>query len=202
MRTFSLVIHAFLAVTLALTTFAATPVRAADAEDPAPSAARAASNDPAAFRPVFALTISPLHLVFPIVELTGELRVDDHVGVAVIGGVGKYTDKNRDLSATVFEAGAQFRYYAVGDFRHGMQLGAELLYLHLSTDQFTASGQGLAMGPFIGYKYTANVGFTFDAQLGAEYVGARATASNGSSSGSASNSAWIPLLNLNVGWSF
>ena len=150
-------------------------------------------------RRVFSLTISPLHLVLPVVELTGEARAHDKIGVALIGGGGRYTDPNvAGISARVWEAGGQVRVYVIGDFRHGMQLGGELLYLHLDDPHLTATGEGLAIGPFVGYKIMTDVGFTFDAQVGFEYITARAQAS-----GSTNNDkSIIPLLNLNVGWSF
>jgi hypothetical protein len=149
-------------------------------------------------RRVFSLTISPLHLILTVVELTGEARVHDKVGLAVIGGAGKFRDSLVGVSATVIEAGAQVRYYVVGDFRHGMQLGAELLYLHLDFSDSVATGEALAIGPFIGYKVIADAGFTFDVQLGFEHASVR------DSSGSPSNRdlKYIPLLNLNIGRSF
>ncbi len=152
----------------------------------------------------FSLTFSPIHLFFPVLELTGEFRISDKVSVAAIVGVGSYSETVNfiKVSATVFEAGAHLRYYVVGDFRHGMQIGAELLYLHLSDPNLSAKGEGLAIGPFVGYKYTADVGFTFDCQLGIEHVGVRASASSGTSSASNSDSSVIPLLNINIGWSF
>jgi len=150
-------------------------------------------------RRVFSLTVSPIHLTLPVVELTAEARVHDKIGIAVIGGAGKYSDPNvSGISATVFEAGAQIRYYVIGDFRHGMQLGGELLYLHLYDDRVAISGEGLAVGPFIGYKIMIDAGFTFDAQVGFERITARADG-NGST---ANDKTIIPLLNLNVGWSF
>jgi hypothetical protein len=150
-------------------------------------------------RRVFSLTISPLHLVLPVVELTGEVRVHDKIGIAVIGGAGKYTDPNvSGISAKVYELGGQVRAYVIGDFRHGMQIGGEILYLHLSDSRLSATGEGVAIGPFVGYKLTIDAGFTFDAQLGVEHVSAQA--SNGTDT--ANNKTFIPLLNLNVGWSF
>lgn len=41
--------------------------------------------------PSMSLTFSPLHLVLPILELTGEYRVNPKLGVAVILGGGKVT---------------------------------------------------------------------------------------------------------------
>jgi hypothetical protein len=143
--------------------------------------------------------MSPLHLVIgPIVELTGEARVHDRVGLAAIGGVGKYSDRSAGVSAAVYEAGAQVRVYAVGDFRHGMQIGAELLYLHLADAALSATGEGVAVGPFLGYKIMVDAGFTFDAQIGFQRVSAQAQSGTSTNS----NRDYIPLLNLNVGWSF
>jgi hypothetical protein len=67
----------------------------------------------------------------------------------------------------------------------------------------SASADGLAMGPFIGYKFMLDVGFTGFIQVGGEYITARGSAhdSEGQSAES-SGSKWIPLLNLNLGWSF
>jgi hypothetical protein len=67
----------------------------------------------------------------------------------------------------------------------------------------TGVGEGFAVGPLVGYKLVTSGGFTFLAQGGIEYVAVRAEASNTSgSSASKSDSRLIPLLNLNLGWSF
>lgn len=147
---------------------------------------------------VFSLTISPLHFFLPVVELTAELRAHDKVGVALVGGAGKITDKTANISATAYEVGGQLRFYALGDFRHGMMVGAEALYAHLSDSNVSLTGQGLAVGPFLGYKVISDPGFTFDTQLGAQYMAVRAT--DGVSA--ASDDQFIVLLNLNIGWSF
>ena len=159
---------------------------------------------PVAYQPpphphrVFSLTISPIHLTFPVVELTAEIRAHDKLGVALIGGAGRVKDRASNITAAVYEVGAQLRFYPVGDFRHGMQLGAELIYLHASESNLSLSGQGVAVGPFIGYKVIADAGFTFDVQMGGEYVGFRAT--DGVATADAHEI--ILLLNLNAGWSF
>ena len=159
----------------------------------------------------FGITFSPIHLVLPMAELTGEYRATDKIGVAVVLGVGRMKVKTNTLAGTVedsftaLEGGAQFRYYLFGSFIHGMQLGAEALWLYVDRDKnssLSASGEGLAIGPFVGYKIATNIGFTFDTQLGVEYLTARSKASDTVTSASANDSAFIPLLNINVGWSF
>ncbi len=163
---------------------------------------------------LMSITFSPLHLLLPMVEITGEFKAHDKMGVALVGGYGSATthsDLTGDVTFNVWEAGAQFRYYLLGDFDNGMQLGAEAMYIGVSNDNiqtssgtFSGSGQGLALGPFIGYKFAADFGFTFDGQLGIEGEGIGASAKHVQSGASESKSGvnWGPLLNLNIGWSF
>jgi predicted RNA-binding protein with PUA-like domain len=44
----------------------------------------------------------------------------------------------------VYEVGSQLRYYVTGNFRRGMHVGAEILYLHVngSLDSVTGVAQG------------------------------------------------------------
>jgi hypothetical protein len=58
------------------------------------------------------------------------------------------------------------------------------------------------VGPFVGYKVTADVGLTFDAQLGFQVIAVSAEAVSGGQTASGEQSSVIPLLNLNVGWAF
>lgn len=146
------------------------------------------------------VTISPFLLIFPIVEVTAEFKTDPKVGFAGIAGIGSIFD------VSVYEIGGQYNYYVLGDFRHGMQLGGEAKYMHMSVsdDNSNAEGTGniISAGPYVGYKYAAHFGFTFHLQ-GGYSVGAgtvKVTDSNGS--GGTSLSAAGPILNINAGWSF
>lgn len=143
---------------------------------------------------VLSFTLSPLRAIVGIGELTGELRVADRGGVAVIGGGGAVEGN------PVWEAGAQGRYYAVGSFEHGMELGGQLRY-----DGTTAKADGerlvsstFSLGPFLGYKYVAPFGLTFDGHVGAAYVVVVADMGDETVSGST----LLPLVNAQVGWSF
>lgn len=144
------------------------------------------------------ITFSPIHLTLPVFEVTGEYRLQDKMGVAAIGGGGSVD------GTTIIEAGAQFRYYVLGSFIHGAQVGAEAIFVHAdaSDSNIEVTGQGFGLGPFVGYKIATNLGLTFDAQVGAQYVIATADASSGSAQASADDSDVIVLLNLNLGWSF
>lgn len=155
--------------------------------------------------PAASLTISPIHLLMPVFELTAEFRGSEHLGLAVVGGAGSIKAADLDTRFGVYEVGGQVRYYLTGDFRRGLELGAELIYLHVSGSLGDVSGvgEGIGVGPFLGYKLGTMAGFVFDAQLGAERVGIAASSHDSSgSAGSASEQRWIPLLNLNIGWSF
>ena len=137
------------------------------------------------------LTFSPLHLTAATFEATGEFRVLDKLGLAIVAGGGGYG------GVGVYEIGSSVRWYPIGTFVHGMQLGAEVLY---------AGGGGgksgtfvhadvLSAGGFVGYKIATNIGFTFEAQAGVSGVVAGAT-------GIGTISGVLPLINANVGWSF
>lgn len=163
---------------------------------------------------IMSLTFSPIHLLMPVVEITGEFKAHDQWSLALIGGGGSVTVKDEalgDPSFTVWEVGGQFRYYVVGDFDHGMQLGGEILYVNVdsgdietSSGRVTGTGSGVSIAPFVGYKIATKIGFTFDAQLGIALMGlgASAEAVDTGETAKAKDTRWGPLLNLNVGWSF
>jgi hypothetical protein len=157
----------------------------------------------------FSLTISPFHLAMPVVELTGEYALSQDFGIAGIAGFGQMTAENNlgeEKDIPVLELGGQLDYYAVGSFRHGMQVGAELLWIKISPPEnegVTVSANGIAVGPLLGYKWAARFGLTLMAQLGWEFLFAQAEAQdrNGQEiEGSAEGQTL--LLNLNAGWSF
>lgn len=166
-----------------------------------------------------ALTISPFHLFSPIVEVQGEYKLAQQIGVSGIVGYGN--TKAGDTDLPVFELGAQGRYYLLGDFNHGLHIGAEMLYVYVNGDDLeegiSVDGNGLAIGPFLGYKVAADFGLTFEIQAGyqALFLKAEAEAKDnqrlstvGQSVQSDGNKATaedekgIPLLNINLGWSF
>jgi hypothetical protein len=137
------------------------------------------------------ITFSPLHLLQPFLQVTGELRLDDKIGAAAILGAGQVSEDSRRYGA--WEVGGQFRYYLFGSFVHGMTLGAEVGYLHVPgrLEHPMDYCAGVRFGAFAGYKIATKVGFTFDAQLGDKYV----VPSTG-------NSEHQPIMNFTVGWSF
>jgi hypothetical protein len=149
---------------------------------------------------VFSLTISPIHLAAPIVELTGEVRLPVDFSVAGIAGVGSID------GTTAWEAGAQARYYLLGGFEHGMPLGVEALFIQVEdrSGNISGTGQGLAVGPFIGYKFASDEGFTIDLGAGVQFaaVRAKATDADTGTTASAQGTEIFPLINLNLGWSF
>ena len=153
---------------------------------------------------------APLRLVVPLVELTGEYRVKDKLGVSVTVGFGNRTvesSSGEEASGTEIEGGAQVRYYAIGDFDHGMEVGVEGLYEYVKFDEplpatiLAVSAGGFTVGPFLGYKIATGVGFTFEAQLGARYLAIEPT-TQGMGTATITESKWLPLLHLNIGWSF
>lgn len=149
--------------------------------------------------PHVAITISPLHMIIPMAEVTAEVRLAPKLGVAVIGGVGMIRDDVTDERIELFEGGASARYYVTGSFRTGLQVGAEALYVHATTEDMSVDikARGLGLSPFVGYKWTHRSGFTLEGQLGASVMFLRAK----SPTAMAEDKRVAPMLNLNAGWS-
>jgi len=172
----------------------------------------ATPSSQAAKRPVrrVSLSLSPVHLLLPIVELEAELMAAPHFGIAAIGGIGSLKASSStpgvgDARFSAYESGLQLTGYPLRDFS-SLQLGAEALWVKLSTEsvggrQVSASAGGLAIGPFVGYKLIADMGFTFFLQGGVQYMAVKGAASSGGASATVSQKSFIPLLNLNLGWS-
>lgn len=154
------------------------------------------------------ITVSPLHLIAPIAEVTAEYNLGGQKSIAGIAGYGSITVEGDTISEkfSVFELGGQFRYYWSGGFDQGWMVGAELLWLHVgqkeTSEDIEVSGSGLAFGPFVGYKVVTQSGFTFDSQIGFQSLFVKAEATDSADSDSADESSTVVLLNLNVGWTF
>ena len=142
-----------------------------------------------------AITLSPLHFIFPVVELTGEYRAMDQLGVAAILGAGSSEGE------LFIQVGAQGHYYLLGDFDHGMQLGVEFVGFYDSGREGGGTGTGYSAGPYLGYKVAASFGLTFMAQVGYQF-GHFNGEFDGGISAPQSQSQPLVLLNLNLGWSF
>jgi len=167
--------------------------------------------EPEAPKRIASITFSPIHLLMPVVEVTAEFAINDKIGVAGILGYGSISAETATQTGIqkrrfrAYEVGGHFNYYVIGSFDHGMQLGLEALYVKVVTDnniEISGAANGLALGPYVGYKVITNVGFTFEANGGFQYVAMRADATDGTNTASVSQKKVIPLLNLNIGWSF
>jgi hypothetical protein len=137
------------------------------------------------------VSFSVARAVASLYEVTGEVALGRHFGIAVLGGVGSLETKHPEYDQTVElhgkELGAQARVYVLGGFDHGLMLGGEALRIWADvsptevTDpdvvtingvryggKATLSGEGTLTGlaAFIGYKVVASFGLTFDAKLG------------------------------------
>jgi hypothetical protein len=164
---------------------------------------------------VFSLTLSPLLLILPIVQLTGEVRATPHVGISAILGYGSIgvdgttsDGEPNNTRVNAYELGGRVTAYPLKKFK-SLRLGAQLMYLRVDTgDTVTTSdvsgtGAGVAVGPFAGYKLVTDGGFTFVGDFGFQYLSAQAEAHDSAgNTSSASDSRLLPLLNLDLGWSF
>jgi hypothetical protein len=154
-----------------------------------------------------AVTLSAVQLLFPIVEVTAEVAIGSRLSLSLVAGAGQLTVSTledrveQERKIDVWELGGQACAYPLGDFDHGMQLGLEVMYYDLSLPpgaEVTGTGEGLAVGPFAGYKYSAPFGLTVNAQLGLQIM-------SGESDGDMIAKKQLipfPLVNLNLGWAF
>jgi hypothetical protein len=164
---------------------------------------------------------APIMLVAPIGEFTAEYRVADKLGVSLELGLGRrtFTAVMTDLTGKEIgridepgnevEAGAQVRYYVLGSFTHGMELGGQILEEYVKFKEpfppgiVGAAAGGLTVGPFVGYKVATRLGFTFEGQLGARYAAVMPPIQGmGTYQSLGMPDRWVPLLHLNVGWTF
>jgi hypothetical protein len=154
------------------------------------------------------VTLAPLLFLAPMLEAQVEVRLGP-VGLAAFGGVGQVTVELRDAEDAKFRAyrlGAVAMAYPLVPFE-SLGLGAEVLYVHVSADDIGDTGikgfaSGVAIGPLIGYKTIGRTGFTFAVQGGVAHVVVHAEASDDSATEEEDDQSLIPLLNLNLGWSF
>ncbi|HEX7672248.1 MAG TPA: hypothetical protein VF395_21780 [Polyangiaceae bacterium] len=153
------------------------------------------------------LSLSLARLYFPVFEASIEARLANHVGLGVLGGIGSVTPKNSSISYPAKEFGAQLLFYPLEAF-DSLVFGGEISFIHISVDgtkaSFSGFGSGTAVGPFVGYKLITKGGFTFFAHVGAQYLSSHAEGQDTRTGVSATvdNSQWIPLVDLNLGWSF
>jgi len=117
-----------------------------------------------------AITISPLHLLNPVLHLTDELRLARKIGVAVMVGAGAVSEEGRYYGT--WEIGGQFRWYPLVSFTHGMMLGTDTGYIDVLGDleDPMAYCVGMRAGVLVGYKLALRAGFTMEVQIGPQYV--------------------------------
>ena len=161
------------------------------------------------------LSFSPLHLILPVLELQAELRLGRYVGLTAFGGVGRVTVEVQDSydprdsddeTLTLYEAGATLSFYPLEPFE-GLTLGAELDWVHVSSDDIgdesvEGLATGLSVGPLLGYKHISAAGFTVVVQGGVARIALHAEASDEAGTEEEDDEQWVPILNLNLGWSF
>jgi hypothetical protein len=171
------------------------------------ASAQAAGADEA----TLSVTVSPIHLLFPMLEASAEFQVSDNVGLAVIGAYGEVGISNSSGvhdSLGIWELGGQVRYYFLESFE-SLHAGVEALYIGISESdiggaELSANASGVAVGPFVGWKGIFGPGFTFVVQLGAASTAVSATATDSSTGETATvtDRDVLVLLNLDLGWSF
>ena len=177
------------------------------AEVPFNAAHLLATTAEAPTRRPWSIMVAPLFLLAPIGELTAEVSLSRRFAVAAMAGAGRVAVRSPSLTThlTTYNAGAQLQYYALGDFRHGMQIGLQVLYDHYDSPfahQFLVDGNAAQLGPFMGYKLVLDLGFTIEIQIGYQKTWIwQHTSDDPAGLVTRIDDSGL-LLNLNTGWSF
>jgi hypothetical protein len=130
--------------------------------------------------------LDPLALLFPMFEVAVERSLPKDFSIAGIAGIGLESPKE-------WEVGAQARYYALGDFNHGMPIVCEALFTRDNRDY--ENERELRVSLLVGYKLALKSGFTVQIAAGAGVPVA--------SSVPRSESTLVGLvIDSGIGWSF
>lgn len=145
-----------------------------------------------------AVTLSPIHLTLPVLEVSVERSLAEKLTASVIAGGGKSS------GSPLWELGAQGRYLLLGDFGTNLHLAAEVLYIgsRATIGTATATATAGSFGPLVGGKWTADVGFTAELQAGVGYNIISATGSDANTTQTAREAGLYTNININLGWSF
>jgi len=131
-------------------------------------------------------------------ELCGEWQVGPQSGLALVGGY-----QGIDGSAA-WKAGFEGRYYPLGDFGGGMQMGGQLLYVGAdeSSEDIVVTAHGISATPLVGGKYVFDMGLTADVQVGWGLRMSWNYIRQDDEEYQSVSSAWRWMLNARLGWSF
>jgi len=129
----------------------------------------------------FSVTVGLTDLVLPVFEVTWEFAILEKHALASVHGQGTIGGYFVDVN------GIQYRWYPLGNFDRGLQVGVEELLYGLVAD-YTVM---LSSGVFVGGKYTTGVGFIVEGQVGATSINNFVTPPE-----------TALLLNLNIGYAW
>ncbi len=175
------------------------------AEEPAPApVVETPPKGPKANRFGGSFTVAPILMIaIPpelrrvIFELTSEFPLAPKHSLALVVGmgwaVGTTTSTNpfeppRETRYRATNLGGQYRYYAIGNFDHGLHVALEALLSDVSGRAATSSAVKVA--PLLGYKVVAPFGLTFEVQAGGGFVVDTGRVRP------------LAVVNANLGWSF
>ena len=115
------------------------------------------------------LTANVVYLLLPVFELSAELALHPRWSVGVRGGAGQ--QDRVDEPRTIWEIGAQGFYSFTGNVDTGFRVGIEGRVNHYEGEgRIWGLGDGVAIGPMIGYKWAGKSGMTVSVFVGPEFI--------------------------------
>lgn len=150
------------------------------------------------------LTLDLPYLTLPVAKGALEVELAPKTSLVVAAGFGRIRDEATDMlgiNMRYYEIALQGRYYVLRGLRHGLALGPEVRHGRADVsngyvESSVIGAVGTAIGAIVAYKYVARGGLTIDLSAGAAYFSADGEDDEHN------QSQVVPLLNLNLGWTF
>lgn len=153
------------------------------------------------------LLLDGFSLFSDVLQIAGEFRAGSRMSYGILFGVGNIQGAQQDTSFALVVAGAQFSYYAIGDFNEGLHIGAQLLYSSVDARAKRTLydyGNTIALAPYAGYKLLFFDGLTINAQAGVSAVSPPLFLAPAEQMSTSQLSQWriAPRMQIGIGWSF
>jgi hypothetical protein len=145
------------------------------------------------------VTVDPVYLTRPILQVTAEYRPVEHWSGALLAGAGSLANLDQPDN-TMWEVGAQARWYPFSPSRRELHFLAQCTRRHQQDGEAASTTEVYVYDHYDtallgGYKFILNGGFTFEAQGGLILFGTH-------EHGAPFSAVLRPHANLGLGWSF
>ena len=153
-----------------------------------------------------AISISPIHLMLPVVLINYSYGVTDKIAVSPSIGYGKVPiSEGSSDKFDVWDLRLGVEYYFYGSAIAGFFAGPRFEYVYVSgttSENVVGTGAGGSLQALIGYHWVWNPGIFLDIKLGGGYMIVKAEAEDSTTKATAEEKNFHAVIDLNIGWAF